>query len=257
MPVTGTPVTGTTPSSITVTDLIDKILGDLGQPTDGTGFWTRTDVLWAMDYIQREISRLTEDILATVTVEPATSATTITIDDSGNFIRGMSAYRTYGGTTKEIYFYTEEQVSAYDGQWKTRTSSMIRGIVTDIAAEGIGRIYPIPDNGDNDIEVNYIKLADRLSTEGTIEIPQNDIMCLDYGVKAMLYNMEKDGHDQGKGSFWKELYGTKDPQSGILAGELGNVKARVRKRRGATFGVLQERAEYGGVRTRPYYPWEA
>jgi len=257
MPVTGTPIAGTSPSAITVTELIDKILGDMAQPTDGTGFWTRTDVLWAMDYIQREISSLTENIMATITEEPLSSATSITIDANGNFIRGFSAYRTYGGDTRQIFFYTEEQIVSFDGAWKTRTGAQIRALITDVASEGDALIYPIPDNGDNDIEVNYIKIADRLSTETVFEIPQNDIMCLEYGVKAHLYSFEKDGKDQNKAAFWKQLYGSKDPVTGILTGELAEVKRRARKRRGSDFAVLQDRQELDGIRTRPYFPWES
>jgi len=245
MPVTGTPIAGTTPSSITVTELITKILGDLAQPTDGTGFYSRTDVLQALDYIQREISRLTENILATTaTLEPATSATSITIDANGNFLRGYSAYRTYGGITREIFFYTENQVALYDGQWKTRTGAEVKGLITDIQTTlGTVRIYPIPTDALNDIVVNYIKLATALDEDGTIEIPTADQPCLEYGTKAILYSFEKDGKDQAKANFWKQLYGMKDPATGIFTGELANVKARVRNLRGSTFSTLSERVD--------------
>jgi hypothetical protein len=230
----------------------------MAQPTDGTGFWTRTDVLQAIDYVQREITRLTENLMATTsTIEPITAATSITIDANGNFIRGFSAYRTYGGNTRQVFFYTEEQIASFDGAWKSRTGAQIRALITDIADEGKALIYPIPDNSNNDIVVNYIKLASKLTTEGTIEIPDPDVPCLEYGVKAHLYSFEKDGKDQNKAAFWKQLYGSKDPVTGILTGELAEVKRRARKRRGSDFAVLQDRQELDGIRTRPYFPWES
>lgn len=235
-----TDVTG----SVDVEDFIDKILRDMAQPTDGTGFYSRSDVFYAVDYIQKEISRLTENIFATTaTLEPATSATSITIDSNGNFIRGYSVYRTYGGFTKQIPFVTENQCALYDGQWRTRTGSEIRGLITDITNVGYARPYPIPDNGDNDIIVNYIKLATALDEDGTIEIPKADQPCLEYGTKALLYSFEKDGKDESKANFWKGLYGGKDPKTGILTGELANVRARVRQQRGSTYSVLSDRAE--------------
>ena len=255
MAVTGTPVTGSS-SSITVTELITKILGDMAQPTDGTGFWSRTDVLQALDYVQREISRLTENIFATVTIEPATSATSLTIDANGNFLRGVSVYRTYGGSTQTISFYTENQVVRYDSQWRTRTGSRIQGLITGIMGEGLARPYPIPDNGDNDIIVNYMKIATRITTEGAIEIPQADIPCLEFGIKSFLYNLEKDGRDANKGKFWKDLYGMKDPTSGYLIGELSNVAARARAREEGTYSIIHERMATEEERLQPFYPWE-
>lgn len=151
-----------------VSEFIDDILDDLAQPSDITAFWDRAKVLKAIDKTQREISQITECILAvTSLLEPAAAATTITIDANGNFIRGFYATRTYGGFTKPIFFYTTEQLYNSDAQWSTRTSSIIRGLTTDITSEGIARLYPIPDNADNDIYVYYIKLATRLTAEFT------------------------------------------------------------------------------------------
>jgi hypothetical protein len=324
-----------------VSEFIDDILADLGQPTNGTGFFTRNDVMKSTDYVQREISRFTENIMSTTsTIEPATSATEITIDGSRNLIRPIVAHLTYGGDTNSIFFYTEDQIRNYDAQWKTRTGSKIKGFIMNNTANGKARPYPVPDNADNDIIIDYIKLASRITAEiveagdaasqcsswllqgitsnntaagyvlyfeisnssttrtvklyksttksasylvaqgsrtgdgsitltersnsgisgsvtvaytaddtstsntltfVTIEIPDSDVPCLEYGVKAMLHSLEKDERDVSKGNFWKQLYGGKDPVTGILTGELGAIRSRVRKERESTYSVLQER----------------
>ncbi len=152
--------------STTITEFIDKILEETANPVDGSGYLTRANVLNATSYIQREISRLTENIFATTaTIEPAASATDITIDANGNFLRGVSAYRTYGGYTRPIDFYTEGQLIKYDTAWRTRTGSLIKALLTSISAEGHARPYPIPDNADNDLVINYIKLATKMTLE--------------------------------------------------------------------------------------------
>lgn len=251
---------------MTISEFIDKILEDVGAPLDGTGFWSRTDVLKTTDYIQREISRETKNILAvTATIEPAAAATEITIDANNNFLQGVAAYRTYGGLTRPIDFYTQEQMRNYDVSWKTQTGTQIRALITDIAsAEGKALLYPIPDNALNDLVVYYLKLATRVTSEitgvtyKTIEIPEADIACLEYGVKAMMYNLEKDANDQGKGNSWKGLYGGRTPE-GLLTGELAAVAQRANNRREGTYRVLQERKDIASeeVITRPLYPWEA
>jgi len=336
-------------------EFIDKILEETANETDGTGFLTRKNIRDAVSFIQREISRLTENILATTaTTEPAASATTMTIDASGNFLRGVSAYRTYGGYTRPIDFYTEGQLIKYDTAWKTRTGSLIKALLTSLSAEGYARPYPIPDNADNDIVVNYIKLATALTSEYTeagdaasqvsgwilygvntlntnagllywnltnvtttrtvslysaaaktagylvaqgsrtgdgaitlsamnssgltgtvtvaytiddsdsaniltmtpLEIPEADVPCLEFGVKAYLYNLEKDGKDTAKGAFWQNRYGTVD-NNGYLTGELAQVASRARTREGGTYSVMQERPTSDGERIDPLYSWEA
>ena len=340
-----------------INEFIDKILGDVGAPLDSSGFWSRSDVLKATDYIQREISRETKNILAvTATLEPAAAATEITIDANNNFLEGVSAYRTYDSLTRPIDFYTSEQMRNYDVGWKTQTGTQIRALITDIAsAEGKALIYPIPEDALNDIVVYYLKMATRVTAEfteagdaanqvsnwliqgitssntatgyilywglanvtttrtvtlykaatmltadkvasgtrtgdgsitlteqnnsgisGTVtvaytvddstsantltfavtEIPEADIACLEYGVKALMYNLEKDGKDQGKGNFWKGLYGGRTPD-GLLTGELAAVAQRANQRRGSTYNILKERGGNYEVITRPLYPWEA
>ena len=245
MSVTGTPIS---PVITTAGVLIDKILEDLGQATDVTAYWSRGQVMEAIDYIQREISRKAENIIATTgKLEPSTSATTITIDSSGLFLRELYAYRVYGGTTREIDFYTREQVGAFDPGWITREASIIRGLITDITAPGIARLYPIPDNGDNDIYVSYTKEATRVTAEHTqIEIPDSDSICLEYGVKARLYDLEVDGADSGKQNFYAKMYDD----------SLAAVIKRTQGRRQETYRVYQERPSTDGIRTRPYFPWE-
>jgi hypothetical protein len=98
--------------------------------------------------------------------------------------------------------------------------------------------------------------AANLITFTNIEIPDIDIPCLEFGTKAYLYNLEKDGKNTEKGAFWKQLYGGRDAESGRLTGELAAVKARVMKERGSTFAVMQERVDTDLLRTRPLYPWE-
>lgn len=339
-----------------VSELIDKVLSDLAQPTDITTYWSRTDVLIALDYIQREISRMTENVFATTAlIEPAASTETIIIDANGNFLRGVSAYRTYGGLTKEIPFYSEEQVSAYDVLWKPRTAPRVLGILTDITSPGVGRLYPIPDNANNDIIVNYIKQSAHITSEyvvagdadnqlsswvfkgitynntnngvlywsltnsgatrtvdiykssfavgnkvatgslvgdgviilsavnssgltgsvtvaytlddadasnsitfATIEIPNCDVPCLEYGMKALIYDLETDGKDTGKQSLYKRMYGSIDPATLQLTGELAAVRRRVTTRRGTTYNVVQERFNpNNSFLDRPLYPWEA
>lgn len=153
---------------MTVNELITKLLSEMGEPTDGTGFWSRNDVLTALSDKQREITREARNLLTTTAaIDVSTSATSITVDASGNIGDIHSAYRVYGGQTRPISVYTEEQLTAYDYTWRTRTGALIRGIVTDLADEGKVRPYPIPDNADNDLIISYIKLADEYTTELT------------------------------------------------------------------------------------------
>lgn len=151
-----------------VNELISKTLSEMGEPEDGTGFWTRTDALAALSYIQREINLECENLMVTsAAIDIPVSTEEVAVNPSGNLIRVFSAYRVYGGEQREIAVYEEAQLINYDLAWKTRTAELIRGIVTDIAAEGYVRLYPIPDNGNNDLIVRYIKAADELSTELT------------------------------------------------------------------------------------------
>ena len=46
-------------------DLTDRILGRMGEPLDGTGFWSRDDILSVLSQIQREISQETRNIVKT------------------------------------------------------------------------------------------------------------------------------------------------------------------------------------------------
>lgn len=246
MSVTATPIS---PIKTTVGDLIDKILGDLGQPPDVTAYWSRTDVMEAIDYIQREISLKAENITTTTAkIEPAISATSVTIDSSGLFLRGLWAYRTYGSVTRDIYFYTKDQIAAHDAGWITRTGARIRGLITDITQPGYARPYPIPDNADNDLYITYVKQAARIRAEETqIETPDSDSACLEYGVKARLYDLETDGKDTSKQNKYAAMY----------ADELAAVKKRTEARRTPTYRVFQDRIDTDeGLRTRPYYPWE-
>jgi hypothetical protein len=140
-----------------ITDLIDDVLTELGEPTDGTGFWTRSDVLGAINLRQQDITQRTENLLIeTPTLEPATNDTQITIDSDGNLLRIYKAYRLQT-TESPLHVFTIDQITEYDYQWKTRTGSLVVALVTEIADAGKARLYPIPDNADNDIIVWYIK----------------------------------------------------------------------------------------------------
>lgn len=152
----------------TVNELITKVLSDLGEPTNGTGFWTRSDVLSAIDFIQREISRDCRNILTTTSpIDVSASATSIIVDANGNLLEVYQAERVYGGITKDIAVYTVDQVMRYDSYWKTKTATLITGLLTDISAEGCVRPYPIPVDALNDITVSYIKIATALALELT------------------------------------------------------------------------------------------
>lgn len=153
---------------MTVNELITKLLSEMGEPTDGTGFWSRNDVLTAISDKQREITREARNLMTTTAaIDVSSSTTSITVDASGNIDDIQSAYRVYGGQTRPIAVYTEEQLTAYDYAWRTRAGALIRGVVTDLADEGKVRPYPIPDNSDNDLIISYLKLADEYTTELT------------------------------------------------------------------------------------------
>lgn len=329
----------------TVNELITKVLSDLGEPTNGTGFWTRSDVLSAIDFIQREVSRDCRNILSTTAIlDVGAAATSVTIDANGNLLEVYQAERTYGGITRDIPVYTIDQVSQFDSSWKTKTATLISGVLTDIAAEGCVRPYPLPTDALNDLTVTYIKMATALSLEITeagdaayqlatwilsgisslntngyllyweltntvstrtvklyktaakaagdlvaqgslvgdgtltlterynsglsgtvvvtytvddtdaaniltmtsIELPVADIPCLEYGIKASLYSIEKTGKDANKSGFWLALY-TKEKDA---------IKERIRIKRSGTYGVMAERDSGQFLDTLPTYPWE-
>lgn len=338
-------------SRYTVHEFITKILSDLGEPIDGSGFWIRKDVLSAYNYIQKNISQETGNILKTTsTINVASLTPEITIDSEGNMLKIRSGYRVYGGNIYPIAVYTEEQIVNYDIQWQSRTGGLIRGLITDITAEGKARVYPIPNNSDNSIIVTYEKIASDIfremnivgddwnqlsnlriqginpntslynstnntyeifwnltnsgsirtftlykssaknptdiiaqgsrSGDGTImftqynssgvygtvdvtytiddtdsgnyislygiEIPQVDVICLENGVKAMLYSLERDGNDNAKANYYANLY----------VNSLSDIKNRLMKKRSGTYETITGRGENISIRTRPLYPWE-
>jgi hypothetical protein len=150
-----------------ISKVIDEILTDIGEPLDGTGHWTRVMVLEVLNYIQRQISRITENILTkTSTIEPASGAREITIDSNGNLLRVRSAVRL---ETSEwpINVWTKDQIADYDPQWYTRTGNLVEALITDTADAGKALIYPELDNANNDLIVWFIKLADNITAELT------------------------------------------------------------------------------------------
>lgn len=227
-------------------DLIERILGRMGEPLDGSGFWSRDDVLSVLSQVQREISQETRNITKTPNNISVTAATSeITVDSLGNMLEVFSAYRM-SPTESPIAVFTEDQIAGYDRAWKTRTAGLIRGVLTDTASEGKARVYPIPTQT-NTISITYIKLADEVTDDtASIEIPAPDIPCLESGIKAILYDMERDGKDAGKATLYRTLY-----TSGKAL-----IIDRIKKKRTGTYRVLSERDSSEDLRTRPYYPWE-
>jgi hypothetical protein len=150
-----------------ISKIFDEILTDMGEPLDGTGFWTRQNLLDAFNLIQRQINLETENLLKkTSTIEPAADATEITIDSAGNLIRIVDGYRLQT-TEGPIGVYTREQIEEVDRQWNTRTGSLVLGLITDTADEGKALLYPIPDNANNDIFAWYIAFAAVVNAEVT------------------------------------------------------------------------------------------
>ena len=227
-------------------DLTDRILGRMGEPLDGTGFWSRDDILSVLSQIQREISQETRNIVKTPNNISVTASTSeITVDSSGNMLEVFSAYRM-SPTERPIAVFTEEQIARYDPAWKTRTAGLIRGLLTDTAVEGKARVYPIPTET-NTLSVTYIKLADEVTDDTvSIELPASDMPCLENGIKSFLYDMERDGKDAGKATLYRNLY---------ISGK-ALIIDRIKKKRTGTYRVLNERYNYEDLRTRPYYPWE-
>lgn len=153
---------------MTFNELIDRVLTEIGEPVDGTGFYTRLDVLKVIDRIHREVSRDCRNVVTTTgKIEPAAAATYITVDANGNMLDVLSAYRTYGSITKDIFIYDIQQVNGYDSTWRDRTGAEIQGLLTGIYGEGILGLYPIPVDALNDIYVTYLKLATRVTAELT------------------------------------------------------------------------------------------
>jgi vacuolar-type H+-ATPase subunit H len=152
-----------------IQDLIDKILTDLGEPTDGTGFLTRADVMNAISIIQQEISEITHNILTeSAKLEPATDDEQLTIESNEELLEIFSAYRTET-TEGNIEILDEGQIKAYDYQWRTRTGDLVRALIPELGtAINKARMYPIPDNGDNDIYVRHAKMASIITAELTI-----------------------------------------------------------------------------------------
>jgi hypothetical protein len=76
-------------------------------------------------------------------------------------------------------------------------------------------------------------------------------------MKSLIYDLETDGKDTGKQSLYKRMYGSIDPATLQLTGELAAVKRRVTTRRGATYNVVYERFNpNNSFIDRPLYPWE-
>jgi len=152
-----------------ISKIIDEILTDVGEPLGGTGFWTRAEVLDVYNLIQRQITQETGNLLKeTSTIEPSADAVEITIDASGNLLQIIDGYRLET-TEGPVGVYTREQIEEYDRQWKTRTGSLILGLITDPSLVGAGKakIYPKIDNANNDIIVWYQALAAVVDVEVT------------------------------------------------------------------------------------------
>jgi hypothetical protein len=229
--------------SVKVEQFIQEILHEMGDKIDGSGYWSQADVLSVLDYKQKEMSRITENIRAkSATLEPAADDTEITFDTNGNVKRIISGYRLQT-TEGPVKVYTQEQIERYDYQWRTRTGSLILGLVPELADPGKARIYPIVDNADNDIIVYYIKLATTATAAGNLEIPDIDIQGLKYGVKAELFLFEQDGKNETKAAMFKKLYGLDESGEGNHAGALREIIRRVSSLREGTYRTMRRRTE--------------
>lgn len=326
-----------------ISKIIDEILTDVGEPLDGTGFLTRAEILDVFNLTQRQITQETGNLLKeTATIQPSANATEIAVDSSGNLLRVIDGYRLET-TEGPVGVYTREQIEEYDRQWKTRTGSLILGLITDpsLIDAGKARIYPEVDNADNDIIVWFQALAavvdvevteagdasDQLSawiingvtssnsnsfvlyykltnagsvrtvnvykdsagsnevasgtvtndgtitltasndsgitgwvtvaytgddttvsantlTFGTLEIPDIDYLTLKFGMKWMLYAMEKDSKDASKSQYYVGLYGYDISGAGIHTGALRGIKERLRKLTSGSVHTFRRRREY-------------
>lgn len=152
-----------------ISKIIDEILTDTGEPLNGTGFWSRAEILDVYNLTQRQITQETGNLLKeTSTIQPSADAVEITIDSSGNLLQIIDGYRLET-TEAPVPVYTREQIEEIDRQWKTRTGSLILGLITDpsLVAAGIAKIYPKIDNSNNDIIVWYKALAAVVDVEVT------------------------------------------------------------------------------------------
>lgn len=212
-------------------DFIQKILDDVGE-SGGLGFWTESDVISAINYIQNEIVSETENILVTSSAIPITQDTA-EVAVSPYMLRIVSAYRVYGSSTLPIEVMTEQQVSEEDINWFTTKGATLKAIITDVAQIGSVRVYPIQNNALNSLIVRYVKLPTPIEINDIVSsfLPDRDLLILEAGTKALLYSLEREGKDKAKGDFYLKMY----------ADGINSIKSRVRRSRAGQFNTLVER----------------
>jgi len=195
---------------------------------------------------QMEMTRLTRNLVPVTLSNKTVAINATTVDLGVNYIEVISSTRD--SDDRPLWIGTSEQIQRTDHKWRTRTGSMLRALIVDIAAEGSVIPYPLIDTADalkNTVvtpisaAITDFAAATNPSSPTSLEIPAMDERILMYGIFAELYSMESDAKDWQKSTFYDAKYGGFDT-SGILTAGLASIKSRVNKKREGQFRISDD-----------------
>lgn len=173
-------------------EFIDQVFTDVGEPTDGTGFWTRAEALTELERINQEVARLARYLIKTgkVTAQPFTREYSLPSD-------GIELLH-YGARFKHkpIEIIDLQRLEYLDYQWSKRLGTPVAIFQESDPAKFLS--YPVPRGTDtfpdNYFEFFYVRKAVELTLETqTLEFPPGHTEGLIAGVKAGLHTKDRDG----------------------------------------------------------------